>query len=494
MEKRSFDIKPFLILFAGILFSAFCIDMTQETLFRWQYLIFYVSSAIIFAALFKSLNLDDVSVIIFVGIMLKVAYIFYTATWTRQHDVVDFGTGEGHAGYIEYIIEHEALPDFDPRSVWAFFQPPLHHIISAIWVKCCLYVGTAYRQAQENIQLLTLFYTSSTVLFSYFICKELNLKKWGMRVAMLIISFHPIYIMLSGSINNDALSLMFMTISIYLIIVWYRKPEMIYIVLLALSIGCSMIAKLSGGMVAPAIGLLFLIKLWNNIKMKKNGETPEITLTYMIAQYVVFGLIVVPVGLSWTIRNMKLFNMPVNYIPPVGERFNYTLAQRLCDWSMNGVFPAMEEYGDPFYEHNVFLALIKSSLFGEYNYGQVNPYIIIPSIALFVVSCVLIILGIVATVYIIFINKDCLKSEHKVLFFVLYLTLLISYFSFALSYDNFSAQDFRYLSLSVVVQSLFLGLFTDEMREKSKYFLIMPIVSYIFGFLSIIVYVGLGLA
>ena len=64
------------------------------------------------------------------GIFIKLYYINYTETWERQHDVISFGADEGHAAYIEYILNNKSLPDFDPREKWGFFQPPLHHIIS----------------------------------------------------------------------------------------------------------------------------------------------------------------------------------------------------------------------------------------------------------------------------------------------------------------------------------------------------------------------------
>ena len=241
-------------------FICFALDTTQETLKSWQFFMVLVSVLLVFFVFRKYLPISDVSVIIGSGMFLKLAYVLYTAVWTRQHDVVDFGTGEGHAGYIEYILQNHALPDFDPRTVWAFFHPPLHHIIAALWMKISLYAGLAYRQAQENIQALTLCYIGAVMLFSYFICRELGLKKWGMRAAMLLISFHPVYIILSGSINNDALSLALTAAALYFAVIWYKNPGIPVIHLLAACIGLAMMAKLSGGMIALAVGALFLLK------------------------------------------------------------------------------------------------------------------------------------------------------------------------------------------------------------------------------------------
>ena len=56
--------------------------------------------------------------------------------------------------------------------------------------------------------------------------------------------------------------------------------------------------------------------------------------------------------------------------------------------------------------------------------------------------------------------------EHKLLFGVLYVSLIISYFSFALGSDNYSAMNFRYIALLIVVEAVFLGIFADAVRDK----------------------------
>ena len=70
------------------------------------------------------------ALLLLAGVAIKCYYVSYTDTWERQHDVISFGADEGHAAYIEYIRDNGHLPDFDPREKWAFFQPPLHHIVS----------------------------------------------------------------------------------------------------------------------------------------------------------------------------------------------------------------------------------------------------------------------------------------------------------------------------------------------------------------------------
>ncbi|MBQ7565115.1 MAG: hypothetical protein IJT16_14145, partial [Lachnospiraceae bacterium] len=208
-KNASFEYRPFLYLCTVVLVLCFCFDTTQESLKNPAY--FFALTAILIAfftgrGIRKMSDINPIYIILTLGILLKVFYVLYTAVWTRQHDVIDFGVGEGHAGYIEYIYFNNSLPQGDPREKWAFFQPPLHHIISALWMKVCNRFGLVYRQLQENIQGLTLFYTAGTTLLSYEICKELKVEGDGLKAAMLLISFHPVFVLMSGSINNDALS------------------------------------------------------------------------------------------------------------------------------------------------------------------------------------------------------------------------------------------------------------------------------------------------
>lgn len=448
-------INSLLIMVSLALFLSFCTDMTGETLRRPAYF-FSVVIMIILAVVFrKSLPKVSVYYVIFGGALVKIAYILYTAVWTRQHDVISFGAGEGHAAYIEYILANKSLPNFDPRLVWGFFQPPLHHTISAAWMWINIRLGIAERQLQENVQVLTLCYMIVTMLVTYYICKELAMKQRGTLITMLIASFHPAYILLSGSINNDALSICFAAVALYIAIIWYKKPNLLSILLLALCIGLGMMAKLSAGLVAPGIGLMMLYKLFAD---KKN------LLRYII-QYVCFAVVVFPIGLWWTIRNKIMWGMPANYIPEVGEQLtSSSLVSRLFDLRTSTVYPCMINNGDAYDEYNFILAMIKTSLFGESNFSQVSSKINVFAVILFITSVVLIIVGIIALVRISFCKEASPAIEYKILLGVSALSIFGAYASFALSYNNFSAQDFRYAALLVSIMAIFTGLWDDRME------------------------------
>ena len=56
--------------------------------------------------------------------------------------------------------------------------------------------------------------------------QEFKLRRMGLIIAFAIVAFHPTFIILSGSVNNDILSLTFMFGAILNTIVWYREQTL----------------------------------------------------------------------------------------------------------------------------------------------------------------------------------------------------------------------------------------------------------------------------
>lgn len=465
-----------------------------------------------------------------VGVALKIYYIRYTPVWIRQHDVIGFGAEEGHAAYIEYILNNRALPDFDPRTLWAFFQPPLHHIISAIFLGINYALSINAGKAQENLQILPFIYMVGVMIFTVLIYKQfekeindnrttesVDLSKksffgkmdcfgdYGLFIVLCVVAVHPIYTIMSGSINNDALSLVLAVVSLYLSILWYRNGKITTIALMGFTIGLSMMAKLTGGLVAVPIGTLMIIRLLDAIKsqkkttgsdLKKVNEAgnSKLSVLNIIIEYVVFAVIVAPIGLYWTIRNIILWNMPVNYIPGVGEQLSAGMSKwdRIFNITVNSPYPMVEGKNADYSEFNVIISLIKTSLFGEWDYSEYSSKITILAWGLFVIGIILIAVCLIATFYMTFSKNSGLCLEGRVVLFLTWITYLIAYLSFALSYNNFSAEDFRYGAVCIAIEGIFLGLFANKVNSKLFKSLIF-ICSSLFAMFAVLVYVAVGL-
>lgn len=455
-------VRTVLMLAALAAFMCCCMNLTGETI-RTPAVVMLVPIILIAIFLFRdSLKFSEALWLINGGVFVKFCYVVYTAVWARQHDVIDFGAGEGHAAYIEYILNNRHLPDMDPTTLWGFFQPPLHHSISAVWMWLGIRLKLPERQIQESVQVLTLAYMCIVMVVTYLIARELELSKRAETIAVMLVSFHPIFVMLSGSINNDALALCLSVIALYLAICWYKKPGYMMTVLLAASVGLSMMAKLSSALVAPGIGIMMLYKVWS--EMKQEGSTGPVIFRY-IPKFALLGVISGFLGLWWPIRNLIRWNMPINYIPKVGEQLEHTgFFSRVLDIRTSSVFPVLISGGGAYDEYNVPLAMMKTSLYGEYDFAAGNRWIMPVAIIVFVCAIVLAIAAFIATWKCCMSSESSLKVEYRILLGVTYISFLAGYLAFALGYSNFSAQDFRYAAIIIVIEALFLGIWSDESK------------------------------
>lgn len=425
------------------------------------------------------------------GVLLRAIYILYTGVETRQHDVYTFGEPEGHAGYIEYLYSHLHLPDFDPREIWQYYHPPFHHILVVVWLKINTALGVSWFRAKENIQVLSLLYSSLALILSYKIFSELGLKKNGMIPALSILAFHPTFIIMAGSVNNDILSIVFLLGAVYYTMLWWKTPSLPAILKIALCVGFGMMTKLSVSMAAPAIALVFLVKL---ILEKKKF------LSY-VKQFLLFGLVCAPLGLWWGVRNYILFKMPFTYVPSLGDQShqyigNYSVMTRLFDFSLYQFKNVFVSWGDPYFDHNVFIGLFKTSTFGEQQlmfsssagYGFAE--------ALFYANLSLILLSVAAMVWVLF-KKNTLEKMMKAFLFTLYFTFLFSYIQFCFAFPHTCTQNIRYATPCILVGTLCIGLLTEHLSEKpgkaaKAGYCLLGTLTCLFVFFSFLFYIALA--
>ena len=455
------------------------------------------------------------------GFYLRLAYILDTNGAvannggyfiTRQHDVHYFfgpesyapGTHNGHAAYIEFFTGGGILPDFDVRTVFQFYHPPLWHMISALWLKIQEFFGISYYSAIENIQILSLVCSTLIMTVSHGIFKKFGLKDFGLIIADAIVAFHPTFIILAGSINNDVLSLVLVLTSVYLALRWYEAPGFKTIVPLAFSIGFAMMAKLSGGLVAVAVAMLFFLHLFN----KKYG------FKRLFPQFAVFGIICIPIALWYQIRNYFAYGVPPAYVPKLSVKAdqyvgNVSVLDRIFDFSSlseNGVYPAratetyMAKYGFEYFDHNIPLTALKTSVFGEYYIGASDRLFSIVAEILFWSSVILAVLSCVFAVYsVVKAFREKSDNRNKALVFhafmlVYWLTLIISYVNFCFGYPHFCTMDFRYIAPTVIIGALYIGLFLNKIKNKNNivykvFYILLTAVTAAFALGSVGLYV-----
>ncbi|MGN0482908.1 MAG: ArnT family glycosyltransferase [Lachnospiraceae bacterium] len=435
-EKKAFVVLVIGVLSVGLLYAW----MVQKMPNRRQ--------EILIASLFA------------IGFVLRFAYVLETDISVRQNDVGYLGDEEGHLGYIMYLLQNHHLPDFDPTSRWQFYHPPLHHSIGAIWMKFCMSFGLEDYVPYEALQALPLFYSCVIMILSYKILCHLKLKGKARVIPFALISFFPYLIILAGALNNDALSICFIMGAIYCTMVWYRNQTVWNIIKTALCIGLGMMTKLSVGLIAPAVAVVFLYVL-----IKRRNEW-----ILVIRQYVVFGLICCPLGLWWGIRNYFKFGVPFNYIArnPEGMAWQYIgdipLLKRFCDFNLAQIESPFMQWGDNSYlEYNPTIGMLKSALFGECAFsGKMIEQLC--KIVLWV-GAVLAVVFFVCFLIAVF-EKKSFRVE-KGFLALGYLTILGNFYTFCINFPYTCTMNFRYIVPCMLIAAYGTGVWIQKRETKA---------------------------
>ena len=137
--------------------------------------------------------------------------------------------------------------------------------------------------------------------------------------------------------------------------------------MIAISIGLGMITKLSIGFIALIIGPMMLFKLIQRIKEKNYLK--------LLPQFIVFAIIVFPLGLSYAIRNYILFDQSLTYILDFGRDSwlhavikEKTIYDRFLSLPISQLVHRERGIFHDYQEYNIWVDLIKTSIFHLYNF------------------------------------------------------------------------------------------------------------------------------
>lgn len=405
------------------------------------------------------------------GFLLKFYYVFYTSCYTRQNDVHSFGGEIGHAAYMEYLLFNRKMPDFDVRNVWQFCHPPLHHFISAVWIGVNEYVlGIGYAPARESLQTLTLFYSMTIIITAYKIFRHFKLSGTALYIPLAIVSYHPCFVLLSGSINNDVLSVAFMMGAFLCTLKWYEDHKLSYILKIALCVGLGMMTKLSAALVAPPIALVFLIVFIK--ELKTNGAK-------LFGQFAAFGVLCVPLGLWFGIRNYINYRVPITYVQEMSTSSIQYLGEldfvkRVTDFSPKQFSSVFEQWIDldenSYNEYNPLITLLKNSIFGEsireVLLGDGSIYVTLAKV-LFWLAAFIAAMCFVMMIYNIF-TKSGIDRVMKLFWGSFYLMMMVNFYKMANDYPFTCTMNFRYITPTVIIGAFFAGVSIKRMGTSEK--------------------------
>ncbi len=390
------------------------------------------------------------------GFLLRAAYILDLPYEYSLHDLGSFagfdvpGEYDGHFGYIEYLFKNGHLPDFDPRQLWSFSNPPGFHILAALLLALARAAGLEQLQCYESLQVLTLLFANLTVLTLYRIMKELSVRGNGLLFVTALLSVHPFFTITAGTLNNDSMTACMMALAMLYTVRWWKEPTMRNILTIALALGLGMFAKLNAATAAFGIGAVFLCGLWQNRQVWKKYA----------GQFAAFLAVCAPLGLFWPIRNLLKFNMPLLYIQEVaatdpGRIGEVSLFSRLGLPSLSQILYPFSR-GDPALETNIWIQTLRSGLFDEISATDVDNFWRI-GLALLLVSLVLALVMNAAFLWSL-CRKGTLSPVMKLFLAVSYGAMLLAYLKFCFDEPFLCTMNYRYIPLGILFPCVGAGL------------------------------------
>ncbi len=392
----------------------------------------------------RQMTEDSILVLLLAALAMRIFYVVMTQAHIYQNDIgVLWSPLGGHLGYVRYLLDNQALPDFDPTTRHQFYQPPLHYIITALWVKLHTFFGVSVEAADEKIQVLSLFYSMASLGILNKIGIRLKMSVWGRFTVLSVIAFLPYDIMMSAAINNDLLMTLLVLLCIYFTQKWYQESGLVNILLMGITIGCAMMTKISGVLIAPGVATIMLVKAWNNRQEWKR----------YLGQFMVFGLAAFPLGLWYPLKCLFQYGVPLGYVPNMGTDSSqfigmYTGARRLFDVGNQLVELCMHwDIYAPYIDYNIPISLAKFAVFGEGSYYLLNKTVKSLGTGMFWVTAV--ILMAVVALFVVWLIKKNLSWTYKISITVMVLMIMASYVKFCYMYPHVCTMHIRYVMVAV---------------------------------------------
>lgn len=412
----------------------------------------------------------------FLGMLVRAGYVLMYDIYTLQNDVgtfTGFGTSQvntGHIGYAEYIYKFMKLPDMDPYELFPYFHPPVHYLVEALWLTLQRFIGIPEVLAFENLQIPTLIYSGLCIVVMVHILDEMGIGGKGLVAGTVIMAFHPKLIVFAGSVNNDALALLMILVTIWRVLVWINDKTYLNVILAALSLGIGMVVKLNTMITAFSIGVIFLVNL---VAVIREGNRVEIRDTFL--QYILFAFVSIPIGLSFVIRNIVVFNKLPGIPTMTPESPMYTGGASL--WDRFGI-PSLSALHLEFPFHgvnaswasNTWVIMFQTRMFSESFPASIDPGVLAiaqiaygASIVAGVILTIVFVIGCLSRILVDLREKDeCIGNLFLLLTF---LFIMGSYALFVFKYPYTCSSDFRYITAELAFLSI--G-FTWIMRRRDS--------------------------
>lgn len=380
----------------------------------------------------------------FVAALVFVLKLPYTFSW---HDLASYSADfsgaakpDGHLGYIAWLVEHGTLPLQDPRidGYSVFYNPPLYHILQALFMKLNLLLGVSQEAALENLQIVTMLCACGCMLVTADLLRALGADEKAVRRGVVLVAFQPMILLLGATLNNDILSVFLVLMCVLFTVRWQQSRRMGDILGAGVTLGLGMAVKLSIAVIIPCIAVVFAAAFFRDLPRWKK----------YLGQFAAFLAVSVPEAVAWPLFHMIAYQMPLSYVRLPAETINvghYTLWQRFG-------FPNHDAIRGLFYSptrsinHNVWMQTLKTGMFDEltlFAEGTVMWYVTYASLVLFAA----VLLGALVLFVRLLQKKHARIDGMTKVFLAAYGAMLIgSYLSFCIQYPYICTFNFRYIA------------------------------------------------
>ena len=392
------------------------------------------------------------------GFGLKLSFALTNGWYAYQHDVESLKTS-GHLSYIYGLAGGKGLP---ATNDWQFNHPPLHHLIAAGSLKLSRLLGFSDDRAFENIQLLSVFYSSACMVVAYKILREIRIRGKVLVLCMLLFCFHPTFTILAGSINNDVLTLLLSMAALLYLLRWYQKPCLKYAAALGIFTGLAVMTKFSAALLVAVIAVVVLQRFVSGLNTRASG----FTFGALAGQTGMFALFAAPLGLWYQIRNMILFSQPLGYVVGLSPT-SHLYCGDVSVWKRLFTIPLTEFssklYASPDNDYSLPGYTLKCSLFGEYQWPGREGF----GWVLFWLNLALVLLTLAALIYVLRRGWDQFAPGALLIFGFAWALQLISFVVFNLRFPFGCTMDFRYIAITLISAVVFLGM-AGTLLERSR--------------------------
>lgn len=378
-------------------------------------------------------------IVLIFAIAIRLIYLSYTDFHTRSYDA------EAHVQYINYVLNNHHIPS--PTQCWECWQPPLYYLSSAGFIQIAALGQTT--NINIRLQYFSLGLDLICILFAILIFKHLIKKKHLQYLAIILFAFWPSHIIHSIRIGNDILFYTFTIISLYYLLKWNTNPSKL--ILLAISLVCaafSLLTKTNGVIMIAVILINYIYYQLLKVRRVTLLLSIILSLTFLIST-----LFILQKNNINFIHNSKNLNEGLRISNNLQSYIGFNLGEFI---QRPFTSPGDDIGGRQFF----FMYLAKTSLFGEFQFGNTLQIISAFNIQLLFVVCML------------FAFIGSVHYQKKTISLYLFSAVsLLSMILFRFKYPFACSNDFRYIFPTLIPFLFFYIQSIDYFEKKSHHFI-----------------------